>query len=47
MKGYCSICGELTDVKAVEVGYVTEFLCRDCMNEREEEYEYIQKDCRN
>ena len=46
MKGYCSICGELTEVTAIEIGYATEYLCRDCMKEREEDYD-IQENCRN
>jgi len=49
MRGYCSRCGELTDVEAVELSYGTEFLCEKCMEEREDSYdgnqrnEYISK----
>ena len=46
MRGYCSRCGELTEVEAVELSYGTEFLCEKCMEEREESYD-IQKDSGN
>ena len=35
MRGYCSICGGYTNVIKID----NELLCRDCLQEREEEYD--------